>query len=89
MHSLRDPLAVKVTSEQGGTLEVTTSYFQIPAISSGMESQPTADDVQDERSTADIEEGTPTIGLRRGFLNQLPTWSEFWRNEWLVVISMP
>ena len=21
---------------------------------------------------------------RRGFLNQLPTWSEFWRNEWLV-----
>lgn len=53
-----------------------------------MESQTTDDNVQDERSTVDIEEGTqaPTK-RRRGFLNQLPTWSEFWRNEWLVMTT--
>jgi len=57
-----------------------------------MEPQTTADadGVQDERNTVDIEQGTqPRMNQRRGFLNQLPTWSEFWRNEWLVMTIDP
>lgn len=50
-----------------------------------MEPQATVDSAQDERDTVDIEEGTPAIKARRGFLNQLPRWSEFWRNEWSVM----
>ena len=53
-----------------------------------MGSQATTDGAPDERNTVDIEEGTGVINKRRAFLNQLPKWSEFWRNEWLVVISM-
>jgi hypothetical protein len=52
---------------------------------SGMEPQATADGVQDERNTVDAEEGMPVFKQQRGFLNQLPKWSEFWRNEWLVM----
>ena len=52
-----------------------------------MEPQTTADGVQDGRNTVDVEEGTQArMSQRQGFLNQLPTWSEFWRNEWLVMI---
>jgi len=50
--------------------------------------QATADAAQDERNTVDIEEGKSAIKQRRGFLHQLPKWSEFWRNEWSVAISM-
>lgn len=50
-----------------------------------MDRQTTTDGVQDERDSVDIEQGTQArMNQRRGFLNQLPTWSEFWRNEWLV-----